>query len=94
MPSLTLLIIYYSQSPEDNGENLETWVGSSPICSSKASNNIKKQGTLSGAPTKKKPEPTGTFLHRTPAKISGVGFFAILMCAGDGMGMKNEMSLN
>ena len=54
MPSLTLLIIYYSQSPEDNGENLETWVGSSPICSSKASNNIKKQGTLSGAPTKKK----------------------------------------
>ena len=24
MPSLTLLIIYYSQSPEDNGENLET----------------------------------------------------------------------
>ena len=42
MPSLTLLIIYYSQSPEDNGENLETWVGSSPICSSKASNNIKK----------------------------------------------------
>lgn len=45
-------------------------------------------------PLKKKPEPTGTFLHRTPAKISGVGFFAILMCAGDGMGMKNEMSLN
>ena len=45
-------------------------------------------------PLKKKPEPTGTFLHRTPVKISGVGFFAILMCAGDGMGMKNEMSLN
>ena len=45
-------------------------------------------------PLKKKPSPTGTFLHRTPAKISGVGFFAILMCAGDGMGMKNKMSLN
>ena len=29
MPPLTLLIIYYPQSPEDNGENLETWVESS-----------------------------------------------------------------
>ena len=94
MPSLTLLIIYYSQSPEDNGENLETWVGSSPICSSKASNNIKNKELSLVLPLKKKPSPTGTFLHRTPAKISGVGFFVILMCAGDGMGMKNEMSLN
>ena len=76
MPSLTLLIIYYSQSPEDNGENLETWVGSSPICSSKASNNIKKQGTLSGAPTKKKNlNPRALFFTERQQKFQGLGFF-------------------
>ena len=76
MPSLTLLIIYYSQSPEDNGENLETWVGSSPICSSKASNNIKKQGTLSGAPNKKKNlNPRALFFTERQQKFQGLGFF-------------------
>ena len=75
MPSLTLLIIYYSQSPEDNGENLETWVGSSPICSSKASNKIKKQGTLSGAPTKKKNlNPRARFFTGRQQKFQGLGF--------------------
>lgn len=83
MPSLTLLIIYYSQSPEDNGENLETWVGSSPICSSKASNNIKKQGTLSGAPTKKKTLTHGHFSSQNASKnFTGWVFSHLNVCRG------------
>ena len=49
-----LLIIYYPQSPEDNGENLGRWVESSLLyVAQKPPPILQKQRILSGAPTQK-----------------------------------------
>ena len=56
MPSFTLLINYYSQSPEDNGENLETWVESGLLYVAQKPPPILKNKELSLVlPLKKKP---------------------------------------
>lgn len=84
MPSFTLLINYYSQSPEDNGENLETWVESGLLyVAQKPPPIFKKKVLYLVLPLKKKTLTHGHFSSQNVSKnFRGWVFCHLNVCRG------------